>query len=310
MLSLATRLATHREPTLRVLRAALVADVVRLDSLLGAGVPRWDADACLRTLRASHEITDTGAWAVEPRAAYQVLVDAAQPGTRHLDRLDDADRPRERVMAGDVGGLADAELLALLLRTGVGDEGVLEFAQRLLNDQGGLLGLARMTPTELTALHGIGDARASELAAVIEIGRRLHAGALRERPALTSAEAVAALVAPLMVALPHEEFWCLPLDARCRLIGMPRVVGRGDVSGTDASPRAFFQLALRADAVSAIAVHNHPTGDPSPSAADRAVTRAIVAAGRAIGVPLNDHLIIGDAQRYISLRRDEPTLFA
>jgi len=309
MLSLMARLATHREPVLRFLRAAVAADVVHLEHLLGAGVPRWDADACLRLMRAAREITQDGTWDPEPRTAYQALVDAARPGIRHLERLDHADRPQERVLAGDVGGLSDAELLALLLRTGVGDEGVLEFAQRLLNDQGGWLGLARLTPTELTTIHGIGAARAAELAAVVEISRRLHAGALRERPALTTAETVAALVSPVMTALPHEEFWCLPLDTRCRLIGLPRVVGRGDVRGTDASPRAFFQLALRADAVSAIAVHNHPTGDPDPSPADRAVTRALVAAGRTVGVPLQDHVIIGDGGRFISLRRNEPELF-
>jgi DNA repair protein RadC len=310
MTALAVRLATHREPTLRVLRVAVSLDPLRLDALVTAGVPRWDADACLRRLREAGEVAADGTWSATARTSYQQLIADIAPGSRHLDRLNEADRPRERALAGDTAGLDDAELLALILRTGSGDEGVIEVAQRLLNECGGLLGLARLTPVELLDLKGLGEAKASELAAVVEISRRLHVGSLRERPQLTAPEMVAALCAPLLTALPHEEFWCLPLDARARLIGQPRVVGKGDVQGTDAPPRAFFQLALRADAVQAVAVHNHPTGDPSPSAADLAVTRALVAAGRAIGVPLQDHVIIGDGGRFVSLRRDQGSLFS
>ena len=310
MNALAARLATHREPTLRVLRAAVESDPLRLEALLEAGVPRWDADACLRRLREAGEIRADGVWRDDARTAYRTLVADTPVGSRHLDRLNEADRPRERALAGDTAGLDDAELLALILRTGVGDEGVIEVAQRILNDCGGFIGLARLTPQEMLDIKGLGEAKVCELAAMVEVSRRLHAGSLRERPQLASPEAVAALCAPVMTALAHEEFWCLPLDARARLIGQPRTVGTGDVQGTDASPRAFYQLALRVDAVGAIAVHNHPTGDPSPSAADAAVTRALMAAGRAIGIALHDHLIIGDGGRFVSLRRDQPHLFA
>ena len=135
------------------------------------------------------------------------------------------------------------------------------------------------------------------------------AAALRERPRLDTPKAVAALLAPLALGLVHEEFWCLPVDARGRLIGTPRRISQGDVDGTEAGPRAFFRMALASGAVAVIAVHNHPSGDPSPSAADRAVTRRLVAAGRLLEVPLQDHLILGDGERFVSLRHDEPDLW-
>ncbi len=101
----------------------------------------------------------------------------------------------------------------------------------------------------------------------------------------------------------------MPLDPHSRLIGEPRMVSRGDVDGTDASPRALFRIALSVGATSCIAVHNHPTGDPTPSAADRAVTLRLVAAGRTVDLPLVDHVIVGDGGRCASLRTQEPSLF-
>ena len=112
-----------------------------------------------------------------------------------------------------------------------------------------------------------------------------------------------------LVLLQHEELYCLPLDPQSRLIGVPRRVSAGDVDGTDAGPRAFMRLALSAGATSCIAVHNHPTGDPTPSAADIAVTRRLAAAGRSIDVPLVDHVVLGDGGRFISLRQEEPGVF-
>ena len=132
----------------------------------------------------------------------------------------------------------------------------------------------------------------------------------RERPPLTEPQYVAQLLAAEMTPLGHEEFWCLPLDARCRLIGEPRRVSRGDVDGTDAGPRNFFRIALKAGAVQAIAAHNHPTGNPGPSAADIAVTKNLRQAGKTIDCELVDHLIIGDNERFYSFRRSQPQLFS
>lgn len=309
MLALESQLALRREATLRVIRAAVAIDQPTADALAEAGVPRWDAQEAVRRLTGAGELGSAG-WQEAVRTAYRSLLvdDVLSDGrlSTALDRRDEADRPREKALRGGIDALDDAELVALLLRTGSGDEGVLELAQRLLDHHGGLAGLARQRVEELATAKGLGPAKAAELAAACEVGRRLASTALRERPVLKSPEAVAELLAGLAAGLPHEEFWCLPLDARSRLIGEPRLIARGDVDGTDAPPRAFCRAALVAGAVSAIAVHNHPTGDPSPSAADVAVTTRLVTACRAIDVPLQDHLVLGDAGKFHSLRRSHP----
>lgn len=303
MLALEGPLALRREATLRVIRAAVELDQPTTDALAEAGVPRWDAQEALRRLASAGELNPTG-WQSTSRSAYRVLL--THSGTTALDRRDEADRPREKAMRGGIDSLDDAELIALLLRTGSGDEGVLELAQRLLDEHGGIAGLARQRVEELAEAKGLGPAKAAELAAACEVGRRLATSVLRDRPVLKTPEAAAELLAALASGLPHEEFWCLPLDARSRLIGAPRQIARGDVDGTDAPPRAFCRAALVAGAVSAIAVHNHPTGDPTPSSADIQVTIRLVAACRAIDVPLQDHIILGDAGRFTSLRRTHP----
>ncbi len=299
-------LGERRPAAIRFLAAAVTLDRPDLEALVLLGVPRWDALDLLRRLAAAGELRE-GAWTTEARDTYRRSLDALEQ--RALERRDSGERPREKALAAGIEALDDAELLALLLRTGSADEGVLELARRLLDDQGGLVGLARAHVAELAEARGLGPAKASELAAAFELGRRLREAALRERPELKTPQAVADFLGPLAVSLAHEEFWCLPLDARCRLIGLPRVVGRGDVDGTDAPPRAFFRAALSAGATTVIAVHNHPTGDPAPSAADKAVTRRLVAAGRTVELSLQDHVILGDGGRHVSLRRDCPELW-
>lgn len=229
---------------------------------------------------------------------------------QRLARLHRDDRPREKALASGIRSLSDAELLALLLRTGSTSEGVLEFADRLLIERDGLLGLCRLDIGVLMASRGLGPAKAAELAAAFELAARIgQAVRRRERPTLRMPEDVAAFLSGDMVMLGHEELWCLPLDARSRLIGEPRVVSKGDVNGTDAGPRAFFRMALAAGAISCIAVHNHPTGDPTPSDADCKVTGRLVAAGRTIDMPLSDHVVMGDGGRFSSIRRSHPECF-
>ena len=296
-------LARHGEAARTFLTAAVACDRPDRPALVAAGVRDWDARAWLPHL--ADGLLD-GAWKPEARATCQALL---APPPSLLATLAEGDRPREKALRDGIDALDDAELIALLLRTGTGDEGVLEQSQRLLAQHDGLAGLARRRTEELLDTHGLGPAKATALAAACELGRRLASAALRERPRLESPETVAALLAPLAAGLPHEEFWCLPLDARGRLIGTPRRCSQGDIDGTDAGPRAFFRIALASGAVAAIAVHNHPSGEPSPSAGDRAVTKRLVAAGRLVDVSLQDHLILGDGGRYVSLRRDEPELW-
>ena len=315
-LALESALRLQPGPAKRFLVAALTQTSPEPTVLASMGVPHYEATLYSRRLHEAGELIDH-VWHADYRAAYQALLAKesirettnSDAPARKLERLHAADRPREKALHSGVRSLSDAELLALLLRTGAGDEGVMEFADRLLADHDGLLGLSRSDIDTLLEARGLGPAKATELAAAFELANRVaNATRRRERPKLNSPEATIAHLGEL-VLLDHERFWCLPLDPRSALIGEPRQVSQGDVDGTDAGPRAFFRAALTAGATTCIAVHNHPSGDPSPSAADRAVTIRLVAAGRAVDVLLVDHMIIGDGGRFVSLRRDCPELF-
>ena len=311
-LSLEPALRERPGPVGRFLRVAVEQDAPGVSALIAAGVPHWDAAPLLRRLAESGEVGPSG-WVVEFRDAYRVALAAPAASTRQLDQLPERERPREKALERGIDALGDAELLAVLLRTGTAGEGVLELAQRLLAEHGGLVGLSRLPPEALAELPGLGEAKGVEIAAACAMGVRIASALPGQRPQLKSPEEVAAFVvetlSPALLRLAHEELWCLPLDPHCRLIGRPRTVTRGDVDGVDAGPRAFFRTALGAGAVQAIAVHNHPGGDPAPSAADRAVTRRLAEAGRAVDVPLRDHLVIGANGQFTSLFRDDPGLF-
>jgi len=167
--------------------------------------------------------------------------------------------------------------------------------------------LTTSDPLVLQRALGLTPAAARRLAAAVELHRRLLRSR-RPRTALNQPELVAQLMQPLVVR-DHECLWCLCLDPRSRLIGEPVQVSQGDIDGCDAGPRSFFRNALRRAACTAIAVHNHPTGDPSPSAADAAVTRRLVAAGRAVDVALVDHVVVCADGSFASLRRGHPECF-
>ncbi len=292
----------------RDLSRALECDDPCVEQLLAAGLPRYRADELYRLLDQAGEITCTG-WDPEVRAGYRALLHEPEAPQRRLRELPDHLRPRERARWYGIERLADAELLAVLLRTG-GSEGVLEMAERLLRDHDGLLGLADRDVAELARQHGLGPAKATEIAAAFELGRRIAAARRAVRPVLRTPEQVAEIMRHDLVPLDHEQFWCLPLDTRSRLVGEPRMVSKGDVDGTDAAARTFFRIALRANASSAVAVHNHPTGDPGVSPADVAVTRSLLAAGRLIGIPLVDHVVLGEGGELVSLRRCQGELWS
>jgi DNA repair protein RadC len=308
-LALSPALAERPDPTRRFLRAALALATPSVEAVAAAGVPHRGATEFVCRLQLAGEI-DASGWMAEARESYRALLDSPTGRVeRALGRLPASGRPREKAFRDGIESLSDAELVALILRTGPAEEGVLEFAARLLREHDGLVGLARRDVEELARAHGLGPAKAAELASAFELARRLARAELRERPKLATPEAVAELLAPLAASLPHEELWCLPLDAQSRLIGQPRVVSKGDVDGTDAGPRAFFRLALVAGASSCIAVHNHPGGDPTPSGPDRAATARLVAAGKALDLALVDHIVVGAAGNYCSIRRLFPDCF-
>ena len=292
----------------RALIAALQTSQVQAAALIEAGVSNYDANALINQLQRLGEL-EQEQWADGVREQYVRILDAATQKTSQLDQTPKNQQPREKARHYGIGALADHELLAVLLRTGQNGEGVLEMAQRLLRDHDGLIGLADLDVEELLQAEGLGPAKATEIAAAFELGRRLAKAKRAERVILRQPEDVAALLAQEMAPLRHEELWCLPLDTHSRLIGEPRMISRGDIDGTDAGPRAFFRKALQAGAANTIAVHNHPSGNPEASAADLEVTKHLRAAGSLVDVQLQDHIIIGDGGTYHSIRRSHPNLF-
>lgn len=292
----------------QALCAAIASERPDCDVLEAAGIPRYHARAILQRLQHLEELRD-GCWDATIRQAYLQALDSPDQRDHQCQRSEAQLQPREKARHHGIRALADAELMALLLRTGNQREGVLELAQRLVYEHEGLIGLADLDVEELMQAEGLGPAKATEIAAAFELGRRLARSRRAERVILRQPEDVAALLAHDMAPLRHEELWCLPLDTQSRLIGDVRMISRGDIDGTEAGPRAFFRKALQVGAASAIAVHNHPSGDPQASAADLAVTRRLRDAGRLLDVPLQDHLIIGDGGTYCSIRRLHPDLF-
>ncbi len=223
----------------------------------------------------------------------------SKPAYRIMD-LAEAERPRERLGRLGAQSLTNAELLAILLRTGVPGENAVQVGQRLLQTFGGLSGLHRAAFEEVCAQHGLGEAKTSQIKAAIELGNRLRLEAPEERPAIHSPADAAALVQYEMSALEQEEMRVILLDTRNRVLNIV-IVYRGSVNSSQVRVGELFKAAIRQNAPALIAAHNHPSGDPSPSPDDVAVTRAIVQAGKLLDVDVLDHLVIGQG-RYVSLK--------
>jgi DNA repair protein RadC len=210
--------------------------------------------------------------------------------------------PRERLFALGARGLSDAELVALTLRTGGAGSRATELAANLIAHHGGLAGLARSSPRELTGLRGIGRAKAASLVAALEIGRRVSQRRLREGDTVRGPEDVFRHFHARLRDASQEHFCVLLLDGRHRVLG-EEVVSLGTLTASLVHPREVFRPALRACAAALILVHNHPSGDPEPSPEDRTVTERLGRAGELLGVPVLDHVVI--AERGFRSLRDE-----
>jgi DNA repair protein RadC len=210
------------------------------------------------------------------------------------------DRPRERLLREGAGHLSDAELLAILLRTGSEQETAFELAQRLLATFGDLRGLAQASHAELTRLKGIGQVKAIELHAAFELGRRLLGGSGQRRASIRLPRDVAELMLPELGHLTQEHFVCLFLNTKNHVIGK-KTIFVGSLDTSIVHPREVFKEAIRCSSASVICLHNHPSGDPTPSREDLAITHTLREAGELLGITLLDHIIIGDA-RYVSLK--------
>lgn len=209
--------------------------------------------------------------------------------------------PRERLELEGAGVLADHELIAILLRTGTEREGVLRLSRRLLEEYGGFIGLQRRDYAEFLGMGGLGPAKAATLKAALEIGRRVAKLPIDERPAIASPEDVVSLIGFEMAALEQEQLRVVLLDTRNRIIRSPMVY-QGSVNEASVRIGELFREAVRVNAVCLILVHNHPSGDPTPSAADIALTAEVVAAGKLLDIAVVDHLIIGQG-KHVSLKR-------
>lgn len=205
---------------------------------------------------------------------------------------DGADRPRERLWRSGTQSLGDAELLAILLGTGVRDRPVLAVAADLVQRVGGVGALSRASPHELGQVMGIGAARAARIAAAFELGRRA-VELVHHRKLLGRAEDVYRCVAPRLAGLSQEVFMVIGVDIRNGLLDVAEVA-RGSVAHVEVHPREVFRPLIRMAAAGGILVHNHPTGDATPSHHDVELTLRMRDIGRLLGLPIIDHVVIGD----------------
>ena len=212
----------------------------------------------------------------------------------------DDERPRERLIARGAGALSDAELLAIFLRVGVKGMSAVDLARALLaHFDNSLARLAAATPVELTAVNGIGPAKAAQLVATLELARRGLHEQLRERPALNAPGPVRDWLRLKLASLPHEVFVALWLDAQNRLIADDTLF-TGSLTQTSIHPREVVKQALARNAAAVILAHNHPSGQTEPSAADRAVTQTLKQALELVEVRLLDHFIVAGSARPLS----------
>ena len=208
------------------------------------------------------------------------------------------ERPRERLLAKGPEALSDANLLAILLRTGRREASAVQVALELLDRMGGLGGLAACGTDELCTIPGIGPAKAAQLKAALALGRRSLAAPLSTGTRISSSADLYKHFHPLLREVKHELFKVVLLDAK-NVVIREVTVSEGSLTLSIVHPREVFALAVRESAAAVILLHNHPSGDPTPSGEDRQLTSRLVEAGRLLGIRVVDHVILGDG-RYVS----------
>lgn len=202
------------------------------------------------------------------------------------------ERPRERLWRSGTDALGDEDLLAMVLGTGVRHRPVRAVAEELVRSAGGVGGLSRSTPRELAQVTGVGAARAARVAAAFELGRRAI-DAVYHRETVGRADDVFRVVAPRLAGLAQELFIVIGVDIRNGLLDVVEVA-RGSVAGVEVHPREVFRPLIRMAAAGGVLVHNHPSGDATPSPEDLELTRRLREVGRILGIPIVDHVVIGD----------------
>jgi DNA repair protein RadC len=203
------------------------------------------------------------------------------------------ERPQERLQRLGAGALADKELLAMLLRSGTRGQDVVTLAEKLLQEAGSLAGLLRWGEADFRRLKGIGRVKALQLLTVIEVARRILNQQQETDPLLDAPEKVFRYCRSFALGLAVEKCWALCLNRRNRLMRRVEITS-GTAGSTLVHPREFFREAIRESASAVICVHNHPSGDPAPSAADLRMTRTLRAAAETLDIILSDHVIVGE----------------
>lgn len=252
-----------------------------------------------RTLAAFCSESDSPEWRAvcgdEPNCVQCELTDACAHYNRKpsIKDLPQDERPRERLVAKGPQALSDAELLAILLRSGTSSESAVGLAQRLLTKFGDFRQLGNMTAEELRKVKGIGLAKAAEIKAAMEIARRYASLDAKVGPGVLGAQSVYRYFQPRLRDEKTEQFWLVMLDRRNRVI-REEMISRGSLTNSLVHPREVFKAAISASAAAVVAVHNHPSGDPAPSLDDRGLTERLVETGELVGIPVLDHVIIGE----------------
>ncbi len=205
-----------------------------------------------------------------------------------------AERPQERLAKLGAGALSDAELLAMLLRSGTAGQDVLTLATRLVAEAGSLGGLVGWRAMDFRKFKGIGPVKALQLVTVMELASRVVTQRREEEPILNRVDLIAAYLQPFIAGLEVEKFWVLCLNRKNRLVKRVEITS-GTATAALAHPREVFRAAIREGAAAIVCAHNHPSGDPAPSAPDLQVTRQLREAAKAVDIDLLDHVIVGRA---------------
>ncbi len=224
---------------------------------------------------------------------------ASERYTLTIKELPTNERPRERLVKYGPEALSNAELLAIILRVGTAEYSAIGMAEHMLGRFEGLKGIATAGIDDLSQIKGLGTAKAAQILAMVELGKRLAASVGESRLTIRSPQDAADLLMPELRDAPQEHFKAIYLNSRTEVLKV-RTVTIGSLDGSLITPRELFREAISSNSASVIVAHNHPSGDPSPSKEDVDVTKRLVQAGKMIGIEVIDHIIIGDG-RWVSM---------
>ncbi|MNO12642.1 hypothetical protein D3C76_22550 [compost metagenome] len=220
--------------------------------------------------------------------------------TYMLRDIPNEERPRERMMKYGASVLSQAELLAIILRTGTRQESAIHMAQRMIGEIGGIRGFMDLSLEELIKMRGIGPAKAVQIKAGIELGQRLARSRQPEAQIIRSPRDAADILMEQLRYLQKEHFVCLFLNTKNHIIAQ-ETLSIGSLNASIVHPREVFRAAIKCSSASIVCVHNHPSGDPTPSSEDILITNRLCKAGEIVGIDVLDHIVIGDGE-FVSLK--------